>query len=55
MRSPAWRVVVCVPGRSAARELSDVLRQGHEVHTLCITLDVACSDAFDANFRNALS
>ena len=53
--TPAWRVVVCCRG-DPSQELSDVLRQGRHdgCDTLCITLDVACSDAFDANFRNAL-
>ena len=50
---PAWRVVVCVRGDPPHDELSDVLSQGHDVH-ICITLDVACSDAFNSNFRNAL-
>ena len=53
--SKMWRVVVCVRG-DPSQELSDVLRQGRHdgCDTLCITLDVACSDAFNSNFRNAL-
>jgi NADP-dependent 3-hydroxy acid dehydrogenase YdfG len=54
--TPAWRVVVCVRGDPPHDTLYDELRQGHEGCTsfVIITLDVACSDAFDANFRNAL-
>ena len=54
--SPPWRVVVCVRGDPPHDTLYDELRQGHEGCTsfVIITLDVACSDAFDANFRNAL-
>ena len=52
---PAWRVVVCCRG-DPSQELSDVLLQGRHdgCDTRSITLDVACSDAFDAFFRNAL-
>ena len=54
---PAWRVVVCCRGDPPHKELFDELRQGYggctSLHS--ITLDVACSDAFDANFRNALA
>ena len=54
---PPWRVVVCVRGDPPHDTLYDELRQGHEGCTsfVIITLDVACSDAFDANFRNALA
>ena len=54
--TPPWRVVVCVRGDPPHDTLYDELRQGHEGCTsfVIITLDVACSDAFDANFRNAL-
>ena len=53
---PPWRVVVCVRG-DPSQELSDVLRQGRHdgCNTLCITLNVACSDAFNSNFRNGLA
>jgi NAD(P)-dependent dehydrogenase (short-subunit alcohol dehydrogenase family) len=50
--SKMWRVVVCCRG-DPSQELSDVLQPSWR-HTLCITLDVACSDAFNSNFRNAL-
>lgn len=54
--SKMWRVVVCCRG-DPSQELSDVLRQGRHdgCNTLCITLDVACSDAFNSNFRNGLA